>query len=83
MNEGSGQVVRDWSGNRNNGYLGTSPAADASDPTWVDGVFNGSALHFDGNDNVTIPAADSLRPLRRGQLRQPDAGRLPDRRHHG
>jgi hypothetical protein len=64
MNEGSGQVVRDWSGNRNNGYLGTSPAADASDPTWVDGVFNGSALHFNGNDNVTIPADDSLRPQR-------------------
>ena len=64
MNEGSGQVVRDWSGQRNNGYLGTTPNPDDSDPTWVDGVFNGSALRFFGGDNVTIPADDSLRPRR-------------------
>ena len=64
MNEGSGQVVRDWSGQRNNGYLGISPVADDSDPTWVDGVFNGSALRFFGDDNVTIPANDALRPQR-------------------
>jgi hypothetical protein len=64
MNEGSGQVVHDWSGHGNNGYLGTTPGPDASDPTWVDGVFNGSALRFYGPDNVTIPANDSLRPQR-------------------
>ena len=64
MNEGSGQVVRDWSGQGNNGYLGTTPGVDSSDPTWVDGVFWGSALRFFGDDNVTIPASDSLRPQR-------------------
>jgi Concanavalin A-like lectin/glucanases superfamily len=64
MNEGSGQVIRDWSGQRNNGYLGTTPNVDSSDPTWVDGVFNGSALRFFGDDIVTIPAGSSLRPQR-------------------
>jgi hypothetical protein len=64
MNEGSGQVVRDWSGQRNNGYLGTSPGPDSSDPTWVDGVFRGSSLRFFGDDTVTIPADESLRPQR-------------------
>jgi Concanavalin A-like lectin/glucanases superfamily len=64
MNEGSGQVVRDWSGHGNNGYLGTTPGVDSSDPTWVDGVFNGSALRFLGDDNVTILADNSLRPQR-------------------
>jgi hypothetical protein len=37
---------------------------DYSDPTWVSGVFNSSALYFDGRDNVTIPADDALRPQR-------------------
>jgi hypothetical protein len=62
MNEGSGQVVHDWSGHGNNGYLGSTPAADANDPTWVKGVFLGSALHFDGNDMVSIPNSPSLQP---------------------
>jgi hypothetical protein len=64
LNEGSGQVVKDWSGNGNNGYLGTSPAADDRDPTWVDGVFWGSALRFYNGTNVSIPASDNLRPQR-------------------
>jgi hypothetical protein len=64
MNEGSGQTVRDWSGNNNNGYLGTTPQVDDADPAWVDGVFNGSALRFFGDDHVTIPANPDLRPQR-------------------
>jgi hypothetical protein len=64
MNEGSGQVVHDWSGQGNNGYLGTTPGVDSSDPSWVDGVFYGSALRFFGGDNVTIPADAALRPQR-------------------
>src|SRR3954452_9437734 len=56
LNEGSGQTVRDWSGRGNNGYLGSTPAADANDPSWIKGVFLGSALRFDGGDYVTIPA---------------------------
>jgi hypothetical protein len=63
MNEGSGQVVRDWSGHGNNGMLGSTPGADANDPTWIKGVFLGSALRFDGLDDfVTIPDSASLRP---------------------
>ena len=59
MNEGSGQTVRDWSGKGNNGYLGTTTAADANDPSWIRGVFLGSALRFDGrrlrHDPATTP----------------------------
>jgi hypothetical protein len=65
MNERSGQVVYDWSGNRNHGQLGSTAGADANDPTWIKGIFNvGSALRFDGNDYVTIPDSPSLRPAR-------------------
>lgn len=63
MNEGSGQVVRDWSFHRNNGTLGDSPGADSHDPSWIPGVFFGSALRFDGVDDwVTIPESTSLQP---------------------
>jgi hypothetical protein len=64
MNEGSGQTVRDWSGKGNHGFLGTTPGVDAADPTWVDGVFAGSALRFNGSSSVTVPADESLRPQR-------------------
>ena len=63
MNEGSGQVVHDWSFHGNDGYLGSTPSADASDPSWIPGVFFGSALRFDGVDDfVTIPDSQSLEP---------------------
>jgi hypothetical protein len=62
MNEGSGQVVRDWSGHGNNGTLGNSPGVDSQDPSWIPGVFFGSALRFDGNDIVQIPDSTSLDP---------------------
>src|SRR3954471_10374030 len=63
MNEGSGQVVRDWSGHGNNGMLGSTAGADANDPSWIKGVFSGAALRFDGQDDfVTIPDSASLRP---------------------
>ena len=44
MFEGQGQIVHDYSGNGNNGVLGTSTAVEASDPTWFHGgVLNASA----------------------------------------
>lgn len=62
MNEGAGQTVRDWSGHGNNGTLGNSPVADDQDPTWIRGVFLGSALRFDGNDLVQVPDSSTLDP---------------------
>ena len=63
LNEGKGQVVRDWSGNGNHGQLGSTPGVDANDPSWIKGLFFwSSALHFDGDDYVTIPDSNSLEP---------------------
>jgi hypothetical protein len=62
MNEGSGQVVRDWSGNGNNGILGSTPGVDQNDPTWIKGFFFGNALRFDGNDFVRVPDSPKLSP---------------------
>jgi hypothetical protein len=62
MNEGSGQVIHDYSGHHNNGQLGDSPVADGHDPTWIPGVFAGSALRFGGDDYVQIPDSTSLEP---------------------
>jgi hypothetical protein len=62
MNEGSGQVVHDWSGHGNNGQLGSTPAADANDPSWIPGVFFGSALSFSGDDYIQIPDSTALEP---------------------
>lgn len=61
MIEGSGQIVHDFSGNGNNGVLGTSSAVEASDPTWIKGGLFG-ALHFSGAQTVTIPDSPSLQP---------------------
>jgi hypothetical protein len=60
MNEGKGQTVRDWSGNGNNGTLGSTSGTDDNDPSWIKGVFFGSALRFDGNDFVRIPDSPDL-----------------------
>jgi hypothetical protein len=62
LNEGRGQTVRDWSGYRNHGILGSTPSADAHDPSWIKGIFWGSGLHFGGDDFVQIPASRALEP---------------------
>lgn len=59
MNEGQGQIVRDVSGNGNNGVRGTSAAVEASDPAWIAGGLFG-ALHFDGGQWFTIPDSPKL-----------------------
>lgn len=59
--QGSGQVVPDLSGHHLNATLGSTPSADANDPTWVQGAFFGfPALHFNGQDFLTVPDAPSL-----------------------
>ena len=42
MDEGSGQILADSSGNGNNGYLGTTTGSEASDPTWNSTAGNGT-----------------------------------------
>jgi hypothetical protein len=59
LNEGRGQTVYDWSGNRNHGYLGSTTGVDDNDPSWIRGIFFGSALRFAGDDFVTIPATST------------------------
>jgi hypothetical protein len=38
LDEGSGQIVHDYSINGNNGQLGSTAGIDADDPTWVSGA---------------------------------------------
>jgi hypothetical protein len=47
FNEGSGQVLTDYTGNGHNGRLGTTTGADAADPAWTP-----QGLSFDGGDFV-------------------------------
>lgn len=60
MYEGSGQTVHDLSGRGNHGVLGSTAGVDDNDPSWIKGVLFGSALRFDGNDYVRIPADADL-----------------------
>lgn len=53
LDEGTGNVTADSSGNGNNGTL-------INDPTWVDGKY-GKALNFSGGSYVSIPDSVSLR----------------------
>lgn len=64
MNEGSGQTVKDRSGRGNHGFLGSTAGPDANDPSWIRGVFLGSALNFGGGDYVTIPNPSALEQQR-------------------
>ncbi len=42
LDEGSGQIVSDSSGNGNNGFLGTTSGSEAADPTWNSTAGNGT-----------------------------------------
>jgi hypothetical protein len=55
--QGFGQNVPDLSGNGNNATLASAP----NNPTWVPWSFLGlPALHFNGDDYLTVPGAPSL-----------------------
>lgn len=65
LNEGSGQVARDLSLSGNPGQLGSSPLADAQDPSWISlpSVFlRRAALRFSGSQRVRVADAPSLEP---------------------
>lgn len=65
LDEGSGQVAREWSGNANNGTLGSTASVDANDPTWIPGAYRGTkALSFGGDDFVSVPNSPSLESAR-------------------
>lgn len=64
LDEPSGQVARDTSGNGAHAVLGRSPDADTEDPERVAGGHAGAALRFDGKDDVVrVPPATKLRIL--------------------
>lgn len=75
LDEGSGQVVRDMSGNENNGTLGADTGSAADDPTWVttdgavstsqpipDAIPHGHALRFTSGSamGVTMTSASGV-----------------------
>jgi hypothetical protein len=60
--EGSGQVVHDFSGYGNNGQLGSTSGVDANDPTWISVNPFIRAMHFGGNQWVSIPSSPVLQP---------------------
>ena len=66
FNEGSGQTAYDLSFSGNPGQLGSTPAADANDPSWVQlprlGLLKRAALHFEGDDYVQVRNSPALEP---------------------
>ena len=50
FNNGSGQILTDYSGNNNNAQLGSSSSSDTNDPTW-----DSQGLVFGGDDYALIP----------------------------
>jgi hypothetical protein len=66
IDEGSGQTVRDYSGGANRGVLGATNAADANDPSWIalpsTKDYKRSALHFGGDDYITVEDSATLEP---------------------
>jgi len=64
FDEGFGQTVNDSTINNNNGTLGSTAGADASDPAWQteDMCVTGKCLKFDGADDYeNVPLTSSLK----------------------
>jgi hypothetical protein len=53
FNEGSGQVLHDYSGNNNHGVLGSTTGADTNDPTWT-----GNGAYFVTDDHIDPGTAE-------------------------
>ena len=51
LNEGSGQIVADASGNGNDGVLGDASSVETSDPVWVVDSVHGNVLQLAGAGN--------------------------------
>lgn len=63
LDEGSGQVAHDVTGNGHHGLLGDTAGSDFSDPAWIAGRF-GSALRFLGDQDqyVSLDSPAGLEP---------------------
>lgn len=61
FDEGGGTIAHDTSGSGLDGTL--SGGRDGVGPSWVAGV-SGSALHFDGDDDIALPDSTTLEPQR-------------------
>jgi hypothetical protein len=62
LDEGSGQLAHDRSGNGHDGLLGSTPDADDGDPAWVAGRDGRSALRFGRSDHVLVADSPQLEP---------------------
>lgn len=63
MDEGSGQLVRDSSGNGLHGRLGSTSGDDETDPLWTSGRIGEGALAFPGGArSVFVPDSPLLEP---------------------
>jgi glucan-binding YG repeat protein len=60
FNEGSGQVLHDYSGNNNHGTLGSTTGADTNDPAWTP-----AGSSYDGVDDYVTgaPSATTIQTL--------------------
>lgn len=59
LEENTGQILYDTSGNGSNGTLGANSSVATDDPKWTPGKY-GSGLYMDGNDYASIPDTTSL-----------------------
>lgn len=95
MEEGSGQTIKDKSGNGNDGTLGANNSVGTDDPAFVSGHNssgpNGTGLKFDGiNDYARILHSDSLSPTAAITVQawinpdgaQPDHARIVDKAYN-
>jgi hypothetical protein len=62
LDEGSGQVAADTSGQGHDGVLGATAGSDLADPIWIAGHDGGSGLDFGGSEYISVPDSATLEP---------------------